>query len=134
VSGCGGRARKIEDYSLRFMAKDGEECYAAKRGQDKLRRDGELVQLARLRVFREGMTPEELKRVLGEPTFVWNDVPDSVKESSDFDLRYIYQLGVGLSARAEFVDGALRRIYRHDEWTDDREGKRIPIRLTRARR
>jgi hypothetical protein len=131
ASGCAGRAGKIENYSLRFMAKDGEDCYAAKRGQDKLRRDGELAQLARMRAFREGMTPDELKRVLGKPTFVWNDVPDSVKESGDFDLRYVYQLGVGLSARAEFVGGLLRRMYRHDEWTDDPEGRRIPIRLVR---
>ena len=134
VSGCGGRARKIENYSLRFMAKDGEACYAAKRGQDKLRRDGELAQLARMRVFQEGMTPGELKQVLGEPTFVWSDVPDAVKESGDFDLRHIYQLCVGLSVRAEFVSGELRRMYRHDEWTDDREGKRIPIRLVKRRR
>jgi hypothetical protein len=109
VAGC-GRESKIANASLSFMTKDPNPT---------ARRNDEAALLLKLGVFYEGMTPNELKRILGEPTHVWRAKEEGAKDMHGYDLQMVYRLEPTANLRAFFRDGALQKLSRHLSYVAD---------------
>jgi len=124
VTGC-GRAAKIADASLSFMTKDPDLD---------ARRDDEARQLLKLGVFYEGMTPNEMKRVLGEPTHLWRAREEGAKDMHGYDLQLVYRLDASANLRAFFKDGGLMKMSRHLDIADAATDSEVDLRIRPPRR
>lgn len=105
VLSCASREQRIEKMSISFMVKG---------PLPKARRSAELAELIRLGAIRRGMTPEEVKLVLGEPSFIWEDAPQ-VDKDAGYQRQYVYRLGPGEGLRLDFSASGLERARRHVE-------------------
>jgi hypothetical protein len=99
---CAFTQRRISNVSLRFMSKDPDLLVF---------REKEARALVKYGVFVKDMTPDEMKLVLGAPTFVWRAPEGETADAGGSDLKYGYQLDRETSLRADFTSGRLRRLW-----------------------
>jgi hypothetical protein len=120
TSGCGGREGKISELSLSFMTKD---------PSLEARRAREASHLIKLGVFHEDMSPDQVKQVLGAPTFVWRAEMADAADMGGYELQYVYRLDGATSLRADFSSSRLKRLRRQLEIRSVEQGEVAEFRL-----
>ena len=125
VSNCTSRLDRIATLSRSFQKKG---------NQEDTWRDGEVIELANLGTFCNGMSREEIESILGKPSAGWGRVSETETARAGYDEYSFYALSTVSGLYVQLLRGGLQSMYLGSENPPERGGGIIPIDLAKRKR